>query len=128
LIAKAKSKVILVRHGLSHLRITVKYAMAFRENAGVKEETYELDQASTTVAGVLDAIVHRHSSIGKLVENTSEEGQRRHMVVAVNSRLAKLSDEVHDGDNISLLLPVIGGSKKRREGRFAEDLAPLLRC
>jgi len=94
------------------LRITVKYAMPFRENVGVKEETYELDQTSTTVAGVLDVIAHRHSSMGKFVDSTSEEAQRRHMVVAVNSRLARLSDWVHDGDNVSLLLPVIGGSKK----------------
>jgi len=94
------------------LRITVKYAMPFRENAGVKEETYELDQISTTVAGVLDVIVQRHSSMGKFVDSTSEEAQRNHMVVAVNSRLVTLSDGVHDGDNVSLLLPVIGGSKK----------------
>jgi len=61
---------------------------------------------------VLDVIAHRHSSMGKFVDSTSEEAQRRHMVVAVNSRLARLSDWVHDGDNVSLLLPVIGGSKK----------------
>ena len=94
------------------MRITVKYATPFRENAGVKEETYELDQSSTTVAGVLDVIVLRHSSMGKFVDSTSEEAQRRHMVVAVNSRLARLSDGVRDGDTVSLLLPVIGGSKK----------------
>jgi molybdopterin converting factor small subunit len=84
----------------------------FREDAGVREETYEIDQQSITIARVLDLIVGRHSTMSKFVDSTSEEAQRRRLVVAVNSRLARLSDEVHDGDSISLLLPVIGGQKE----------------
>jgi molybdopterin converting factor small subunit len=91
------------------LRITVKYTVPFREEAGVREETYEIDQESITIARVLDLIVGRHSLMSKFVDSSSEEAQRRRLVVAVNSRLARLSDEVHDGDSISLLLPVIGG-------------------
>ena len=83
--------------------------MPFRDDAGVREETYAIDQESTTVARVLDLIVGRHSTMSKFVDGTSDEAQRHHLVVAVNSRLARLSDEVHDGDSISLLLPVIGG-------------------
>lgn len=94
------------------MRITVKYSMPFREDAGVTEETYETDQESTTVARVLDLIASRHSSMTKFMDSTSDEAQRHHLVVAVNSRLARLSEEVHDGDSISLLLPVIGGSKE----------------
>jgi molybdopterin converting factor small subunit len=84
----------------------------FREDAGVREETYEIDQESTTIARVLDLVVGRHSTMSKFVDSTSEEAQRHRLVVAVNSRLARLSDEVHDGDSISLLLPVIGGCKE----------------
>ena len=91
------------------MRITVKYSVPFREDAGVREETYEIGQESVTVARVLDLIVGRHSSMSKFVDSTSEEAQRHHLVVAVNSKLARLSDAVHDGDNMSLLLPVIGG-------------------
>jgi molybdopterin converting factor small subunit len=94
------------------LRITVKYSMPFREDAGVTEEMYETDQESTTVARVLDLIASRHSSMTKFIDSTSDEAQRHHLVVAVNSRLARLSDGVRDGDRISLLLPVIGGSKE----------------
>jgi molybdopterin converting factor small subunit len=94
------------------LRIIVKYTVPFREEAGVREETYEIDQESTTIARVLDLIISRHSLMSKFVDSTSEEAQRRRLVVAVNSRLARLSDEVHDGDSISLLLPVIGGYKE----------------
>lgn len=86
--------------------------MPFREDAGGREETYEIDQESTTVARVLDLVVSRHSSMSKFMDRTSDEAQRHHLVVAVNSRLARLSDGVHDGDSISLLLPVIGGSKE----------------
>jgi len=92
------------------LRITVIYTLPFREYAGVKEEAYEIGRDSSTVKEVLDLIVRRHSSIGKFVDPSSEEAQRRHLVVALNSRLAKLSDSIHDGDRVSLLLPVIGGS------------------
>jgi len=112
LITKAKSDQFQTRRGLPHLQITVKYAMPFRESAGVREETYETAQNSTNVAGVLDLIVRRHSSMNKFVDITSEEAQRRHLVVAINSRLARLSDLVHDGDTVSLLLPVIGGSEE----------------
>jgi molybdopterin converting factor small subunit len=86
--------------------------MPFREDAGVREETYKIDQESTTVARVLDLVVSKHSSMTKFMDSTSDEAQRHHLVVAVNSRLARLSDGVHDGDSISLLLPVIGGSKE----------------
>ncbi len=94
------------------MRITVIYTLPFREHAGVKEETYEIDGDSSTVKEVLNLIVQRHRSIGKFADASSEEAQRRQLVVAVNSRLAKLSDTVHDGDRVSLLLPVIGGSEQ----------------
>ena len=94
------------------MRITVKYSTPFREDTGVSEEAYEIDQESTTVVRILDLIASRHSSMSKFMDSTSEEAQRRQIVVAVNSRLARLSDAVHDGDSMSLLLPVMGGCKE----------------
>jgi molybdopterin converting factor small subunit len=94
------------------LRITVKYSTPFREDTGVSEEAYEMEQESVTVERVLDLIAGRHSSMSKFIDNTSEEAQRHHLVVAVNSRLARLSDSIHDGDSMSLLLPVMGGCKE----------------
>jgi molybdopterin converting factor small subunit len=113
MIIKAKSDRFQTRRGLAHLRITVKYSLPFREDVGVREETYELGQNSTNVAGVLNMIVRKHSCMSKFVDAVDDEAQRRQMVVALNSRLARLSDEVHDGDSVSLLLPVMGGTKKR---------------
>jgi molybdopterin converting factor small subunit len=94
------------------LRITVKYSTPFREDTGVSEETYEIEQESITVGRVLGLIAGRHSSMSKFIDNTSEEAQRHHFAVAVNSKLARLSDSIHDGDSMSLLLPVMGGCKE----------------
>jgi molybdopterin converting factor small subunit len=95
------------------LNVTVKYSIPFREEAGTREETYEIDPNPANIASVLSMIVRRHSCIGKYVDAVSDEAQRRQMVIALNSKLARLSDEVHDGDSVSLLLPVAGGSKER---------------
>jgi molybdopterin converting factor small subunit len=95
------------------LNVTVKYSLPFPEDVGVREEIYEITQKPANLANVLDMIVRRHSCMGKFVDAVSDEAQRRQMVVALNSRLARLSDEVDDGDSVSLLLPVMGGSKKR---------------
>lgn len=78
----------------------------------MSEEAYEVDQESTTVAGVLGLVASRHSSMSRFMDESSEESQRHHLVVAVNSRLARLSDAVHDGDSLSLLLPVMGGCRE----------------
>ena len=111
MIIKAKSDRFQTRRGLAHLNITVKYSLPFREEVGVREETYEIGENPVNVASVLSMIVRRHSCISKFVDTVSDEAQRRQMVVAVNSKLARLVDEVHDGDSVSLLLPVMGGSK-----------------
>jgi molybdopterin converting factor small subunit len=97
------------RRDLIRLRITVKYSTPFRKDAGVKEETYEIDQESVSVARILDLIVERHSSMKKFMDTASDEAQRHHLVIAVNSRLARLSDMVRDSDGVSLMLPVVGG-------------------
>ena len=94
------------------MQITVKYSTPFREDTHVSEEAYEIDQESTTVVRVLDLIASRHSSMSKFIDVNSEEAQRHHLVVAVNSRLARLTDVVHDGDSLSLLLPVMGGCRE----------------
>jgi molybdopterin converting factor small subunit len=95
------------------LNVTVKYSLPFREEVGAREETYEIGPDQANIASVLSMIVRRHSCMGKFVDAVSDEAQRRQMVVAVNSKLARLSDEVHDGDSVSLLLPVTGGCKRR---------------
>jgi len=113
MIIKAKSDRFQTQRGLAHLNITVKFSPPFCQDVGVREETYEIGQNPANVASVLNMIVRRHSCMGKFVDAVSDEAQRHQMVVVLNSRLARLSDEVHDGDSVSLLLPVMGGAKKR---------------
>jgi molybdopterin converting factor small subunit len=110
MIVKAKLEALQTRRGLADLQITVKYSLPFREEVGVREETFEIDGNPVNVASVLSMIVRRHACISKFVDTVSDEAQRRQMAVAVNSKLARLADEVHDGDSVSLLLPVMGGS------------------
>jgi len=92
------------------LKIIVNYGLPFRDDVGVKEETYEIGHDSATVVRVLALVVQRHSTMSRFVDASSDEAQRRHLVVAVNSGLARLHDDVHHGDKVSLLLPVTGGS------------------
>ena len=94
------------------MRVIITYALPFRDDLGVKEETYDLERDSVTVAEVLDMIARKHPSMRRFVDASSDEVQRRHLAVAVNSRMGKLSDHVRDGDRIGLLLPVIGGSER----------------
>lgn len=93
------------------MKVTVTYALPFRENLGVREEIYETKRDSATVKEVLELIVERHSSMSESVDASSDEALRRHLVVSVNSKLAKLSEHVREGDMVSLLLPVSGGSQ-----------------
>ena len=111
MIVKAKSGALQTRRGFADLQIIVKYSPPFREEVGVREETYEIGENPVNVASVLTMIVRRHSCLDEYVDTTNDEALRHQMVVAVNSKLARLSDEVHDGDSVSLLLPVMGGLK-----------------
>jgi len=101
--------------GLRKLRVTVTYAPSFEEEVGTKEETYEIDQESIPVGGILELIAHRHGAMKKFVDLNSEEAQRRRLIVALNSRLARLTEDVHNGDKVSLLLPVLGGCERGRK-------------
>ena len=91
------------------MKVTVTYAPSLEEEVGTKEETYEMDRESIPVGGILELIAHRHETMKKFVDLNSGEAQRRRLVVAVNSRLATLTEDVHNGDKVSLLLPVLGG-------------------
>lgn len=106
---KAKFHESQTRRRVPRMKITVKYGFSFREDVGLNQETLEVEQGPITVAQALDLIARRHPGMGKFVDVSSDEAQRRHLVVSANSKLARLADPLNDGDNISLLLPVSGG-------------------
>ena len=77
--------------------ITVCYFALFREQAGVAQETLQLDAA--TAGDVFELTRDRHGS-------TEPNG---HCKVAINDRLADWDSPVDDGDTVLLFPPVAGG-------------------
>ena len=78
-------------------RITVRYFAMFRENAGVAEETIEVDAA--TAADVFAATRERHGS----------REPQGHCKVAINDVMASWDSPLQDGDIVLLFPPVAGG-------------------
>lgn len=77
--------------------ITVRYFALFRENAGLGEETLQLD--AMTAMDIFEQTRDRHGS--------SEPSG--HCKVAINDKMAEWSDSVSDGDTVLLFPPVAGG-------------------
>ena len=77
--------------------ITVRYFAAFREHAGVSEESLSLDVA--TAADVFAATAERHASGEPL----------GHCKVAINDEMVDWGTPVNDGDTVLLFPPVAGG-------------------
>lgn len=77
--------------------ITVRYFAIFREQAGVSEETVELEAA--TARDVFEHTRARHGSAEP----------RGHCKVAINDEMADWSSPVSDGDTVLLFPPVAGG-------------------
>lgn len=77
--------------------LTVRYFAAFRERAGIDEETVSL--SANTTREVFDMLKARHGSSEQL----------RHCKVAINDEMADWDSPVNDGDTILLFPPVAGG-------------------
>lgn len=77
--------------------ITVRYFALFRENAGLSEETLQLEAA--TAMDVFEQTRDRHGS-------TEPSG---HCKVAINDAMADWASPVNEGDTVLLFPPVAGG-------------------
>ncbi len=77
--------------------ITVRYFAMFREQAGLGEETLQLDVA--TAMDVFEQTQSRHGS-------TEPTG---HCKVAINDEMVDWGADVNDGDTVLLFPPVAGG-------------------
>lgn len=78
-------------------KITVRYFAMFREQAGLGEETLELDV--TTAMDVFEQTRSRHGSKEPI----------GHCKVAVNDEMTEWTATVNDGDTVLLFPPVAGG-------------------
>lgn len=81
--------------------IHVHYYAAARELAGVSDETITLGSETPTRSDVLRWIVEAHPAFARVIDR---------MAIAVNDELSPVSDRLHDGDQVSVLPPVAGGS------------------
>jgi len=77
--------------------ITVRYFAMFREQAGLSEETLQLDVE--TAMDVFEKTSGRHKS-------TEPSG---HCKVAINDEMSDWNATVSDGDTVLLFPPVAGG-------------------
>ncbi len=93
--------------------IHVHYYAAARELAGVSDEAVTLAHDAPTRADLLRWIVDTHPRFARVIER---------MAIAVNDELSPVSDRLCQGDQISVLPPVAGGSESSAAPRAISAL------
>jgi len=79
--------------------IRLKLFAFFRQVLGAPELSYEIAEGATA-GDLIDDILRKHPSL---------EGSRGHVVITVNKTAVKLTDKIHEGDEVAILPPVSGG-------------------
>lgn len=104
------------------IKVKVKYFGKIRELTGVREEEYEVENASLAEL-LLKHIPERHSDISKewretvfttvrgevAIDKNGNPVLRDNYVVLVNGRVCEISYRLMDGDEVAVLPPVGGG-------------------
>lgn len=83
--------------------IDVHYFASIRESLGRAHEQLPANQQTTTVAGVMDALIAQH---GAQWNKVLREGR---VLMAVNQAVARPDTVVRDGDEVAFFPPVTGG-------------------
>src|SRR5512135_3367694 len=91
------------------MRVHVKFFALFREMIGIKEESIELAEG-TTVGQLWEHYASRSKRAGQL-----------RTAYAVNQKLAKPDEVLHDGDEVGFLPPVSGGAQGKGKKQKAES-------
>jgi molybdopterin converting factor subunit 1 len=84
---------------VSLVDVRVRYFAAHKELTGVPEETVTVPDG-TTVADLLDVLVHRHPAL---------EAIRRDTMVSVNRGVGSAEIVLDEGDDVALFPPIQGG-------------------
>lgn len=80
--------------------VTVKFFAGFREKIG--EEEMSIDIADITLEGLIDLLDEKHPGIKELITGHGA-------TIAVNRKVATLSDTVKNSDEVAIFPPVSGG-------------------
>ena len=81
------------------MRIRLRPFAFFRQALGAPEMEYDLSDGATA-GDLLDDILRKHPSLEK---------SRGHVVITVNKSAVKLTEMLHEGDEVAILPPVSGG-------------------
>jgi len=92
------------------LRLQVRYYPPFDALTGVKEEEVTLQSPRITVSELLTHLAERHEKLRSYINTRDEEGFGRHMLVALDVNLVRLTDVLEDGDKVKILPPMAGGA------------------
>ncbi|MDD9940938.1 MAG: molybdenum cofactor biosynthesis protein MoaE [Myxococcales bacterium] len=95
------------------MEITVRYFAAARELCSCNEERIQLNGVSRTVDDLLGDLCERHPPLSPY---------RGRMRLAINAEFAQATDTVRDGDEVSVMPPVAGGSPQLPEGHAHADI------
>ena len=82
--------------------IEVRYFASIRESLGLSHEQFPAE-ALTTVARLLEALVHKHGAKAQAVLAVNK------VLAAVNHEIVPVTTAVRDGDEVAFFPPVTGG-------------------
>lgn len=88
----------------------IRFAAPLANLIGTKECTVHV-QESVTVEEMISILAHRFSHAGFFQDNQNEEGFVPYVCMVLKNRktLLNSSDRLHNGDELELLPPIMGG-------------------
>ncbi|MEM2210341.1 MAG: MoaD/ThiS family protein [Nitrososphaerales archaeon] len=88
-------------------RLLIKYYAPFDKLMGKREEELEIEGNEIKVSDFIKNLIKR----GKLsnISMESDEALSSHLLILIDSNVAKLNDIIHDGSIVSIVPPISGG-------------------
>ena len=84
---------------LESVKVHVRYLGYLHDIAGLKEEHFQIP-APARINDALSRAAEAHPRIAKIKDV---------LVVSINNTLTRENHELHDGDSLSLMAPLVGG-------------------
>lgn len=91
------------------MKLIVRYFPPFDDLTGIREEEIQLSGSSIKISDFVKFLAERHGKLTSKVALESDEVLRRNLIIAVDSKIARLSDPLRDGAVLKILPPIAGG-------------------